>query len=135
MDYYYAIYFFDGKMLTITAEEMDRIKADLSRGAEFIQVQGNFINVKNIARIGEHESTAQMKTMNRASVENRLITQGREKLVEERKEKEKIRAINNTLKKQRFEEADFESENEKMLMEAEEPMFYIDKETGEKMYS
>jgi len=135
MNYYYAIYFFDGKILTITAEEMDKIKADISRGAEFIQIQGNLINVKNIARIGEHESTALMKTMNRAAVENRLISQGKENLVEDRKEREKTRAINNTLKKQRFEEIDFEAENEKMLMEVEEPMFYMDKETGEKMYS
>ncbi len=129
MKYYYAIYFFDGNMITITAEEMAQIKNDITKGTQFIQIQGNLINVKNIARIGEHESTAQMKIMDRASVENRLLTNGKKNLVEDRKDKEKIRAINNVLKMQDFEERDFEAENERMLRESEEPMFYLDKET------
>ena len=88
MKYYYAIYFFDGNMITITKEEMEQIKNDLTKGMEFIQVQGNMINVKNIARIGEHESTAQMKILDKASVENGLLVEGKGDLVDERKEKE-----------------------------------------------
>lgn len=50
-----------GEVITITQEEETQVKKDLLAGAEWIQVQGNLINTKSIAKVGSHHATAFME--------------------------------------------------------------------------
>jgi hypothetical protein len=129
---YYSIYFFDGKSMPISREELTAINKQISAGAEYIQLRGNLINKKNIARAGEHSSTAYLKNLERASTEHRLLTNGKTYLVEDRKDRELVKATNNILKIQKMEEEEYEKE---LRAIDTAPMYYLDKETGEKMYS
>ena len=127
---YYTIYFFDGKSVAITGDEMEKITNDISRGVEMIKVSGNLINVKNIARVGQHENTAQMKNWDRKSVERILLEKGKGHLIKEKKEKEKLRAMNVILKDREQDELAYTKD----IKELDEPDYYLD-ENGEKMYS
>jgi hypothetical protein len=148
MNFTKAIYFKDGKCLTITEKEAEGIIAGLNAGGKWVSVQGEFISADNIARIGNHTATAQIKSLEKSQAETEMKVLGKGSLVELKKEEEKKIAIDNALKEKRImigkEYEDWvktevkEIENKPQTSEEAmngEPMYYIDKETGEKMYS
>ena len=148
MLYTRAIYFKDGKNLTITESEAKAITERMISGDKFVVVQGELISADTIARVGSHSSTADLKKYERAQIETQLKLDGKGYLVERRKELEKKIAIENIGKERVMIGEEYENwmennkpkeliskkQNNDEAMDGE-PMFYIDKQTGEKMYS
>lgn len=129
MNYTRAIFFKDGKTLTITDQEYQGIFKALAERVEWIEVQGNLISKDTIARLGNHEATAQMKKTQEANLERKLILEGQSDLVDMRRKLIEKKSIEHCQK-----------EEFPVLLENPEEdygssMFYLDKKTGEKMYS
>lgn len=120
MNFTKAIYFKDGKCLTITEDEAENIVAGLNAGGKWVDVQGEFISADNIARIGNHTSTTDIKKIKTSQSETEMKIAGKGDLIELKKADEEKKAIESALK-------------EKKVMIGE-PAYYID-ENGEKIYS
>lgn len=129
MNYTRSIFFKDGKSLTITDQEYQGIFKALTDGMEWIEVQGNLINKDTIARLGNHEATAQMKKTQEANLERKLMLEGRADLVDARRKLIKQKSIEHCQKEE------FPALLENQEEDAGSSMFYIDEKTGEKMYS
>lgn len=114
MENYYAIYFFDGNVITINRSELEQVQNQIARGAEWIRVQGNMINTKNIARVGQHESTAYMQTLDRATVENNLLASGKGHLIKDRKQLEKSIAIKSVIQNRESDMQKYEADTQKI---------------------
>ena len=89
-----AIYFKDGKSLTITEQEVLAAKERLLDGDRWIEVQGNFISADNVARIGQHESTTEIKKWNETNLDRSLIAGGRQDLVDAKRKLIKEKTLN-----------------------------------------
>jgi len=63
MNYSKAIYLMSGEVITITADEERSIKSHITQGSEWINIQGEMINIKAIAKIGNHHATAYMENL------------------------------------------------------------------------
>jgi len=101
MNYEKAIYFKDGKCLTITRGEADGIISGLQSGGRWIDVQGELISADTIARVGTHHATAHIKKMAEADSERIMKIEGKGDVVELKKEEEKGIAIETTLGEKR----------------------------------
>ena len=110
-EYTRAIFFKDGKCLTITPKEEETIKTGLRAGAKWIDVQNEFISADSVSRIGSHHATAHMEKLEQYQEKTDLkIKDSETKRIGERIIDEDAKIWN-------------------------EPDYYIDKHTGEKMYS
>jgi len=82
MSYTKALFFKDGKVLTITEEEANGIKAGLLAGGKWVHVQEDLISADNIARVGNHEMSAELKRVEYADLDRKLVLSGRSDLVD-----------------------------------------------------
>jgi len=129
MQYTRSIYFKDGQNLTITEIESEAIKERIKAGDKFIEVQRNFISVDNIARIGQHSSTAQIKKLQEADEDMKLMLSGNYALLEKKRRLKEQKSIEHCQKEE------FPPLLESPEEDKGSPDFYLDKETGEKVYS
>ncbi len=127
MEYTHAVYLMSGAVITVTENQMNAIKNELLRGAEWIPLGNELVHCKSISRVGYHQETANMQKRAEENLDMKLAISGRSDLVDKRRELVKKIAIGNTLK-----------EKTKMLKlpeNGDEPMSYTDPTTGEKLYS
>ena len=131
MMYTKAVFFKDGKHLTLTEQEAEGLKGRLIAGDRFVEVQGNFISADNIARIGNHEMSAEIKRVQSADVERSLLLEGKNEEVGKIRELKKSIAVRNHFKEREYLPELPMSEEEDARGDK---MYYIG-EGGQKMYS
>ena len=94
MKYTKAINFMSGEVLTITEQEAGAVEASIRAKEEWVKVQGQFINIKAISKIGNHHATPEMKKWNESNLDRALIGAGRSDLVETRRKLVKAKTEN-----------------------------------------
>lgn len=82
MNYTKAIYLMSGEVITITEVQEQTVKKLLAAGAEWVDIEGQFINSKSIAKIGSHHVTVEMKRLEKYQAETDLkIAESDKKLI------------------------------------------------------
>lgn len=117
-----AIYFKDGKHLTIEEEEFYAVKKEILSGKKFIHVQNTLISVDGISRIGSHEGTAEM--IRREEGNSQVGLPYDQKLLSVRKLKEKMVVLPAKLERLGGGSAAMTSEED----ERGDAMFWVDNE-------
>jgi hypothetical protein len=104
MKYTKAIFLISGEVITITDKEFNAIVRIVEKKPEgFLKVQGQLINKRSIAKIGNHHATSDMKKWNDGNMDRALIAGGREDLVEMKRKLIKETAMNENAKGKDFE--------------------------------
>ncbi len=117
-----AIYFKDGKSLTVTEEEFYEVKKKILAGAKHVHVQNTLISTDNIARVGSHDGTAEM--IRREEGNEHVGLPHDAKLLEVRRTRKMLEPI-------RIEDSQGMTADED---ERGNAMYWVD-ENGQKMYS
>jgi hypothetical protein len=149
MRYTRAVYLMNGEKILVTEEESHKIGEALIKNPQgFIQIEGQLINKSSITMIGDHSSTAHLKTLDRGQADVEMETLGMGDLVEKKRKDLMEKSIKNALEEQHTmigkEYEDYlkgidtkNLENKPQTSEETmrgEPAYYIN-ENGEKMYS
>lgn len=131
MNFSKAIYTKNGDVVTLTESEAVGVMNALAQGQKWVVVQGEMYSTDTIARVGNHESSAQIKKVSEADMERKLELSGRRDLVDARRLLAKKMTVQRVLKE--------EDELLQLPMSAEESEngdseYYLD-QFGQKMYS
>jgi hypothetical protein len=149
MRYSKAVYLMNGEKILVTEDDATKIGEALVKNHQgFVRIEGQVINKSSITMIGDHSSTAHLKTLDRGQADVKMETLGMGKLVEKKRKDLMEKSINNALEEQHVmigkEYEDYlkgidtkQLENKPQTDEETmrgEPAYYIN-ENGEKMYS
>lgn len=126
-----AIYTKNGDVVTITEGEAKGVMAALQSGEKWIVVQGEMYSADTIARIGNHEMSAEIKRTAEADLDRKLELSGGRDLVEAKRLLQKKMTVNRVIKEETKEIAAAMSNQESENGSSE---YYLS-ESGEKMYS
>lgn len=149
MNFTKIVHLIGGEKILITDRECEAlVKLINEKPQGFIKLQNSLVNKQSIAYIGDHQSTSQIKSMDKAQAETEMKVLGKGNIVEAKKEEEKRIAIENALKEKNtmigkeykdwLKNTDIKQLDNKPQAEEEvmrgEPAYYLNK-LGEKIYS
>jgi hypothetical protein len=103
MEFTRAINLMSGEVITITEKEFQAVSEAIQAKEEWIRVQGQLINTKAIAKIGNHHATAEMKKMSGANLDRALMSAGRLDILEAKRKMVKDKAMKENEKDKDFE--------------------------------
>jgi len=92
-----ALYTKNGDVVTLTEAEAKGVMTALQTGEKWVVVQGEMFSADTIARVGNHEMTAEINRTEHADLERRLVLSGQSDLVDARRLLKKNMAINSVL--------------------------------------
>lgn len=93
---------FSGTQTLITEDQMNNIKTLIAKGAEFIPIGNDLVNVKSIARIGTHHATSQIKKIENNMLDIRLIESGRGDLVDRKRKLIKEKTVKQAIEREKY---------------------------------
>ena len=149
MRYTKAVYLMNKEKILVTEEDAKKIREAVMRNPQgFVQIEGQLVNKSTITMIGDHSSTSHLKNLDKSQADVEMNVLGMGELVEKKRNDIMQKSIENALKEKSVmigkEYEDFikteVKEIENRPQTSEEVMngdvaYYIDKATGEKMYS
>lgn len=145
MQFTKIVHLIGGEKILITEKECEDLVNLINKKPEgFVKIQNSLVNKISIAYIGDHSSTTDIKKTNNANLETKLKLEGKEDLLELKKEKERQIAIKSALESEQIDEAELRAylnspDEPAQLMTAEESARgdaeYWTDELGNKHYS
>jgi hypothetical protein len=97
----HKVEFFSGGSTLLTEGQAEAIKEQLKKGAEFINIGNDLVNVKSISRIGTHHATNQIRKVEENMMDIKLVEAGRYDLVDKKRELIKAKTIKHSIDKDR----------------------------------
>lgn len=98
----HKIEFFSGGSTLLTEGQANAIKEQLKKGAEFINVGNDLVNVKSISRIGTHHATSQIKKIDKNMLDISLIEAGRGDLVDRKRKLIKEKTVKQAIEREKY---------------------------------
>jgi hypothetical protein len=149
MNYTKIVHLIGGEKILISEQEFESLVKVLEQKPQgFIKLQGAMVNKSSIAYMGNHEMTSHMNKLEKSQIETQLKIEGKGNMVEKRNEIEKKIAIDNVINNRTMigkEYEDWVRKNQSIEIESPrqtddevingDTAYYIDEQTGEKMYS
>lgn len=147
MQFTKIVHLIGGEKILITEKECEALKKLLKQKPQgFVEIQNELVNKTSIAYIGNHSATSDMAKMDKATTETNLKLEGKEKILEQIKSEEKRIAIKSASNEKVIIGDSYLKVLGKIVPIESKPMtseesargdaeYYIDKKTGEKMYS
>jgi hypothetical protein len=95
-----ALYTKNGDIVTLMESEAIGVMEALKAGEKWIVVQGEMFSSDTIARIGNHEMSAELKRVEHADIERSLVLGGRKDLVDSRRILAEKMSVKNVLRRE-----------------------------------
>jgi len=93
-----ALYTKNGDVVTLTEAEAKGVMTALQTGEKWVVVQGEMFSADTIARVGNHEMSAELKRVEQADLDRKLVLSGRSDLVDAKRFLAKKMSVDHAMK-------------------------------------